>query len=333
MKKVRVGVVGVGYLGRFHAEKYAAMEEANLVGVADTDEKRLRELSDKYGIKGYTDYKKLMERVDAVSIVVPTTLHHQVARDFLRQGVDVMVEKPMTCTLSEAGKLIDLASGKGLILQVGHLERFNPAIMGLKNYVEKPLFIESHRLSTFKGRGIDVDVVLDLMIHDIDIILSIVKSNLKRVHAVGVPVITPNTDIANVHLQFDDGCTANVTVSRISNKNMRKIRIFQSNAYLSADYASKEITVIRKTGNNGNLGFPGIEAETKVFPESDALMEELRSFLRAVKTRERPVVSGEDGRRALQLALKITRQINKKIKAKDLSRILTAIEVNGPSAN
>lgn len=333
MKRIKVGVVGVGYLGRFHAEKYAAMEEADLVGVADTDEKRLREFLDGCDTKGYTDYRELMQRVEAVSIVVPTTLHYQVARDFLRHGVDVLVEKPMTCTLSEAGKLIDLANGKKLILQVGHLERFNAAILGLKDYVEKPLFIESHRLSTFKGRGIDVDVVLDLMIHDIDIILSIVKSNLKSAHAVGVPVITPNTDIANVHLRFENGCTANVTVSRISNKNMRKIRIFQPSAYLSADYASKEITIIRKTGNNGNLGFPGIEAETKVFPESDSLREELRSFLHAVKTREKPVVSGEDGRSALQLALKITRQINNKIKTKDLSRILTAIEVNGPSAN
>ncbi|MDP2800111.1 MAG: Gfo/Idh/MocA family oxidoreductase [Deltaproteobacteria bacterium] len=313
MQKVKVGVVGVGYLGQYHAEKYASMEEADLVGIVDIDKKRAHEIAEKYGAKTYTDYKDLIGKVEAVSVVVPTTLHYPVAGHFLRQGIDVLLEKPMTCTLAEASRLIKLAKARNLILQVGHLERFNPAVVALRDHLENPLFIESHRLSTFKGRGIDVDVVLDLMIHDIDIILNIVKSKLKDIHAVGVPVITPNTDIANVRLEFENGCTANVTVSRISNKNMRKIRIFQPNAYLSVDYARREIMVIKKTAQNGMYGFPGIEEQVASFPESDSLAEELRAFVSSVRTRKPPVVSGEDGQRALQVALKIMKQINRTI--------------------
>ncbi|TSA11166.1 MAG: gfo/Idh/MocA family oxidoreductase [Deltaproteobacteria bacterium] len=313
MQKVKVGVIGVGYLGQYHAEKYASMEEADLVGIVDIDKKRAHEIAEKYGAKTYTDYKDLIGKVEAVSVVVPTTLHYPVAGHFLRQGIDVLLEKPMTCTLAEASRLIKLAKARNLILQVGHLERFNPAVVALKDHLENPLFIESHRLSTFKGRGIDVDVVLDLMIHDIDIILNIVKSKLKDIHAVGVPVITPNTDIANVRLEFENGCTANVTVSRISNKNMRKIRIFQPNAYLSVDYARREIMVIKKTAQNGMYGFPGIEEQVASFPESDSLAEELRAFVSSVRTRKPPVVSGEDGQRALQVALKIMKQINRTI--------------------
>ncbi|MDQ7838410.1 MAG: Gfo/Idh/MocA family oxidoreductase [Thermodesulfobacteriota bacterium] len=313
MQKVKVGVVGVGYLGQYHAEKYASMAEADLIGVVDIDKKRAHEIAEKYGAKPYTNYKDLIGKVEAVSVVVPTTLHYPVAGHFLRQGIDVLLEKPMTCTLSEASRLIKLAKAKNLILQVGHLERFNPAVVALRDHLENPLFIESHRLSTFKGRGIDVDVVLDLMIHDIDIILNIVKSKLKNIHAVGVPVITPNTDIANVRLEFENGCTANVTVSRISNKNMRKIRIFQPNAYLSVDYARREIVVIKKTTQNGMYGFPGIEEQVASFPESDSLAEELRAFVSSVRTRKPPVVSGEDGQRALHVALKIMKQINRTI--------------------
>lgn len=313
MRKVKVGVVGVGYLGQYHAEKYASMEEADLIGVVDIDKKRAHEIAKKYGTKTYTDYKDLIGKVEAVSVVVPTTLHYAVASHFLRQGIDVLLEKPMTCTLAEASRLIKLAKARNLILQVGHLERFNPAVVALRDHLENPLFIESHRLSTFKGRGIDVDVVMDLMIHDIDIILNIVKSKLKDIHAVGVPVITPNTDIANVRLEFESGCTANVTVSRISTKNMRKIRIFQPNTYLSVDYARREIVVIKKTTQNGMYGFPGIEEQAASFPESDSLAEELRAFVSSVLTRKPPVVPGEDGQRALQVALKIMKQINRNI--------------------
>lgn len=309
MKKIKVGVIGVGYLGRFHCEKYASMDEAELVGIADLDEDRVKETEKKYGVKGFGNYKDLIGQVEAVSIVVPTTLHHRVARDFLMAGADVMVEKPMTCTLAEANSLIKLARAKKRILQVGHLERFNPAVTAMQEHVENPLFIESHRLTTFKGRGIDVDVVLDLMIHDIDIIFNLVKSDLKRVHAVGVPVITPFSDIANVHLEFRNGCTANVTVSRISGKNMRKIRVFQPHSYISVDYATREVTVMEKSKDNGEFGLPDIKTNTYCFPESDSLAEELRSFLQSVRNRQQPVVTGEDGRRALQLALQITKQI------------------------
>lgn len=314
MTKVKVGVIGVGYLGQYHAEKYASMEEADLVGVVDIDKKRAHEIAEKYCTKAYIDYKDLIGKVEAVSVVVPTTLHCPVVGDFLKQGIDVLIEKPMTCTLAEADKLIRLAKTKGLILQVGHLERFNPAIMALNDYLENPLFIESHRLTTFRGRGIDVDVVLDLMIHDIDIVLSIAKSDLKSIHAAGVPVITANTDIANARLQFKNGCTANLTVSRISAKNMRKIRVFQPNAYLSIDYASRELTVIKKSLGEGILGFPGIKANISSFPDGDSLLAELRAFISSVRTRKAPLVSGEEGRKALGIALKIVRQINNNVK-------------------
>jgi len=227
MNEIRAGVIGVGYLGKFHAEKYAAMDNVRLVGVGDIDRSRAEDIAARLGSQSVTDYRNLLSRVDAVSIVVPTESHFNVGLEFLNHDTDVLIEKPMTTTLEQADELIDVAESRGRILQIGHLERFNPAVLALKDIITRPMFIEAHRLSIFKDRSTDVSVVLDLMIHDIDIILNIVKSEIKSIHAAGAPVICEHADIANVRLQFESGCVANITASRISAKNQRKIRFFQ----------------------------------------------------------------------------------------------------------
>lgn len=310
MKKIRVGVIGVGYLGKFHAEKYARMDNVDLVGVADLNEEEARQVAERVGTKAYSNYKDLFGSVDAVSIVVPTPAHFTVARDFLKNDVDVFIEKPMTTTLEDADDLIRFAEAEGLILQVGHLERFNPAIVALQDIVHNPRFIESHRLSIYKERCTDVSVVLDLMIHDIDIILNFVGSRVKNVHAAGIPVVSEHTDIANARLEFENGAVANVTASRISTKNERKIRLFQRNAYVSVDFANQEITVIQKGSKNNSGLIPGMEIKQICFARSDALEDELKSFIEAVLRREPPKVTGQMGREALEVALIIMEQID-----------------------
>ncbi|MBT9440161.1 MAG: Gfo/Idh/MocA family oxidoreductase, partial [Desulfobacterales bacterium] len=231
MKKLRVGVIGTGYLGKFHAEKYAGMDEVELVGVVDIEKEKAENTAANFGISAYTNYKDLFGKVDAVSIVVPTPVHFTVSKNFLENGIDVLIEKPITTTLEEADELIKIAESKDLIIQVGHLERFNPAVVALQDIVKNPRFIESHRLSIYKERCTDVSVILDLMIHDIDIILNFVRYSIKSIHAAGIPVISKHVDIANARLEFENGCVANVTASRISTKNERKIRLFQKDAY------------------------------------------------------------------------------------------------------
>jgi predicted dehydrogenase len=318
MKNLRVGVVGVGYIGTFHAEKYAAIEGVELAGVVDIVPERAKSIAERFGTKSFADYRDLIGLVDAVSIVVPTPLHFPISRDFLEKDVDVLIEKPMTETLEEADALIEIADSRGPIIQVGHLERFNPAVVALRKIVEGPLFVESDRLHIPKipepgkvVRGTEVDVVLDLMIHDIDIVLSFVKSEVKNIHAVGVPVVTPYVDIANARLVFENGCVANITASRISLKNMRKIRIFQKDTYVSVDYANHEITVIRKDGKGSKLPIPGVSAEHLSFEKADSLGAEVEAFVRSVRNREVPLVSGRDGRNALRVALSIMDQIKK----------------------
>jgi len=306
-KKIRVGVIGVGYLGRFHAQKYAAMEGAELAGAADVDPARAEAVAKECGTAAFTDYRELLERTDAVSIVVPTVHHHRVAMDCLERGIDILLEKPMTVTLAEADALIRLADEKQLILQVGHLERFNPAVLAVQPLLKNPLFIEAHRLSVFKNRGTDVDVILDLMIHDIDIILSMVKSPVQSIHTVGAPVITQLTDIANARIVFENGCTANITVSRISLDNVRKMRIFQPGRYLAVDFGKKEVMAVRLKQEAG--GFPLPEISNHAFQEQDVLELELREFVENVRLRRQPTVSGREGRRALEIALDVIRQI------------------------
>ncbi|MDP2861394.1 MAG: Gfo/Idh/MocA family oxidoreductase [Desulfobacterales bacterium] len=310
MKKLRVGVVGAGYLGKFHAEKYSQMEDVELVGIADSDRVQAESVSKKVKTNAYTDYRDLIGKTDAVSVVVPTPAHFEVSRDFLENGIDVLIEKPITTTLAEADELISISAARGLIIQVGHLERFNPAILALKDIVKNPRFIESHRLSIFKERGTDVSVVLDLMIHDIDIISGFVKSEIKSIHAAGIPVITGLADIANTRLEFMNGCVANVTASRISTKNERKIRLFQQDAYISVDFANHEITVVRKKESEKESLIPGMEIKQICFEKSDALKDELTAFVKAVSRREVPEVTGQVGRDALKVALSVMEQID-----------------------
>lgn len=309
MNKLHVGVIGTGYLGKFHAEKYGRIEEVDLVGVVDIDRQKAEEVAEKLGTTPYVDYEELFGKVDAVSIVVPTPIHHSVARDFLKHDVDVLLEKPMTSTLEEADELIAIAASKGLIIQVGHLERYNPAVVSLRDIVKQPKFIESHRLSVYNSRGTDVSVVLDLMIHDIDLILNFVRSKIRNIHAAGIPVISDHVDIANARLEFESGCVANVTASRISAKNERKIRFFQRDAYISVDFAKSSINVVSPKDDAQENIIPGMEARESSFSKGDALEDEIRAFIKSVTNRETPEVSGKVGRDVLNIALSIMDQI------------------------
>ena len=309
MQNIKAGVIGVGYLGRFHAQKYAAMDGVELVGVADTEKEQAEKIAEECSTNAFTDYREMLDKVDAVSIVVPTVFHHEVAVTCLQQKIDVLVEKPITTNLEEADDLIAQAEDSDCILQVGHLEQFNPAVMAMKPMLTHPLFIEAHRISVFKNRGTDVDVVLDLMIHDIDIILSIIDAPLKTIHTVGAPVITELTDIANARLIFENGCTANVTVSRISMDNIRRMRIFQPGKYLSVDFTKKEIMSVKlKEQKQSTFPIPDITKQT--FSDQDILELELKDFISNVRNRTRPSVSGYEGRRALEIALQVVDQIN-----------------------
>jgi predicted dehydrogenase len=309
MKKLRTAVVGVGYLGQFHAEKYAQLPNAELVAVVDTDRQRADDLAARLGSRGVTDYRQILDEVDAVSIVVPTQYHFEVARAFLERGVHVLLEKPITTTLAEADELIRIAQERHAVFQVGHLERFNPVVMALEGILTKPGFIESVRIAPFKPRGTDVNVVLDLMIHDIDIIQNIVGSPVKQINSIGAPVFTDEEDIANARIQFVNGCVANVTASRISLKSERRMRIFQPDSYISVDFQNKKLAVFRKGDGEMFPGVPNVQMEEKSFEQGDALKSEIESFLGSVVSGKPPVVTGEDGRRALETALLINKKL------------------------
>jgi predicted dehydrogenase len=304
---INVGVVGVGYLGKFHAEKYAASAKANLVAVVDTDEARAKEIGAAVGVEAVTDYRGLFGRVNCVSIAVPTRFHYQVARDFIDAGIDVLVEKPLTAEIDEARELVAAAQQKNVILQVGHLERFNPAIRRLEGVVKSPKFVECHRLAPFIERGTDVDVVLDLMIHDIDVIASLVRSPVVRVEAVGVPVLTDKPDIANARITFANGCIANVTSSRVSLKRERKVRFFQSDAYISIDYDQRRAQIYHKPAPGA--GWLDIRAENIEITDGDALADEIDSFLDCVAARTMPLVGGAEALLALEIASLISKQL------------------------
>jgi predicted dehydrogenase len=306
MSRITTAVVGVGYLGKFHAQKYAKVPESQLLAVVDVDPHAAQAAVRAADVRALTDYRELLGRVDAVSIVVPTRLHYEVARDFLSHGSHVLLEKPMTSTLDEAQDLIDLARRHRRILQIGHLERFNNAILDLDRVLDRPLFIETHRLAPYKPRGTDVSVVLDLMIHDIDIILNIVRSDLARLDASGVPVLSDAVDIANARLVFKNGCVANVTASRVSQKTERKMRVFQHDAYISIDFQDRVLSVHRKGSGEMFPGVPKIENEQFRYEDGDALRTEIELFLKAIRENAEPVVSGEDGKRALETAIRIT---------------------------
>lgn len=310
-RRTRCAVVGVGHLGRFHAEKYARIAEAELVAVVDVDEARAREIAGKHGCEALTEHRALAGRVDAASVSVPTVAHHEVARDLLAAGIDVLVEKPITRTLAEADDLVRLAADRGAILQVGHVERFNQALVALGSRIHSPRFIESHRLSAFTGRATDVDVVLDLMIHDLDIIATLVQSDLTTVEAVGVPILSEQADIANARVKFANGCIANITASRVSMNPVRKIRLFQPDAYISIDFQSNRIQIFRLDRSGPQ---PEIAGEEIDIEKGDALEAEIRAFVDCVRTRERPLVSGVEGRTALAMAERVREALEESIR-------------------
>ena len=312
---VRVAVVGVGYLGQFHAEKYAAIAETNLVAVVDVESSKASQIAGKLSCRACSSHREIIGEVEAASVVVPTQDHYRISRDLLEAGIHVLVEKPMTATLEEADFLIQLAKAKGLVLQVGHLERFNPAVVAAREYVHQPLFVESHRLGSFNERGTEVDVILDLMIHDIDIILSLVPFPLQDIRVGGAKVLTPHTDIATVRLEFANGCIANVTASRISARRMRKIRIFQPDSYLSLDYSEREVELFRKLTERGADGFPEIEYKQLPVADADPLEEQLRAFSESVRIGKRPMVSGEEGRKALEVATQVSELIKEQMES------------------
>ena len=309
MQKMRTAVIGVGYLGRFHAQKYAALPNSQLVGIADPSEAARAAVSAELGVPGHADYRELLGRVDAVSIVTPTPQHFAVAKEFLEAGAHVLVEKPMTTTVEEGVALVEAARRAGRALQVGHLERFNAAVQAVQPILTVPRFIESARLAPFKHRGTDVNVVLDLMIHDIDLILSIVRSPVVSVDAIGSSVFSSEIDIANARLRFANGCVANATASRVSLKTERRLRLFQDDAYVSVDLHQKVLTVIRKGAGMGSDGMPQVAIEENSYEQGDALKVEIEAFLQAAASGDAPPVTGEDGLLALSTAVSITEQV------------------------
>ncbi|RMG58063.1 MAG: gfo/Idh/MocA family oxidoreductase [Deltaproteobacteria bacterium] len=305
---IRAGVIGVGKLGRYHAQKYAAIDGVELAGVYDLDRERADQVAREFGTRSYPSLGRLLRDVDLVSIAVPTVDHYEVAKRCLRAGKHVLIEKPLTETVTQARKLINLAREKGLVLQVGHVERFNPALKRVATYVRNPGFIEAERISPFPERGTDVDVILDLMIHDLDLILHFVKSPVKRVHAVGVPVLSEKVDIANARILFESGCVANVTASRASMKVSRKIRIFQEDGYFSIDFVEKNIKVVRMS-IDPTSGKKSLSGELLKTEEGDPLLDEIKSFIESVRSGKEPEVTGLDGLRALEVAFQVRKKI------------------------
>jgi len=319
MNNIKIAVIGVGHLGKNHAKHLSKIPGCTLVGVVDTNQKAADEIAQLYQTKAYTDYKKVLRHVDAVSIATPTVAHYQVARKALSKGIHTFIEKPISTTVLEANKLISLAEKYKAVLQVGHIERFNPAFVAAREYLKDPKFIECHRLSSFSFRSIDIDIVLDLMIHDIDLILSIVKSPVKKVDAVGVKIISEKNDLANARLVFENGCVANLTASRASDKAMRKMRIFTGTTYASIDFAEKTASVYERKGDLSTLAAnppPGfnpkefmldkfINVRNLTITPYDQLEQELTSFVESIQNNKTPVVSGADGRDALAICHKI----------------------------
>ena len=301
--QLRVAVVGVGHLGQHHVRLLAAMDDVRLVGIVDTKPGRAEEIGAKVGVPGFTHLRDLpFDRLDAATVAVPTVSHVDVALPLIDAGLSILVEKPLASSLGEADRLIESATRRGVVLAAGHTERFNPAVVAALPLVSNPRFVEVHRLGTFPERSLDIDVVFDLMIHDLDLLLTSVKSEVTSIEAIGVNVLTPRTDIANVRLRFASGCIANVTASRISRDKVRKLRFFQRESYLSIDYATQEAEIYRLVAQNGR---PGIEGGKLDVQRDEPLRAELADFVDAVRRRREPGVSGRAGREALALATRV----------------------------
>ncbi|GAB4312135.1 MAG: Gfo/Idh/MocA family oxidoreductase [Candidatus Sumerlaeia bacterium] len=332
MEKLRVGVIGVGHLGQHHARIYSEHKRCHLVGVVDINQKRAAEIAARCRTQSFFDHKVILGMVDAVSIAVPTVSHYAIARDFLEAGVHVLVEKPIANSVSEASALIQLAKEKNRVLQVGHIEHFNAAIQYAKSILSRPLFVETHRLGPYDPRVKDIGVVLDLMIHDIDIILQLVNSHIVEMDAVGVNILSSKEDVANVHLKFENGCTANVTVSRVYPKFMRKVRVFQDNAYISIDCKRQIVEVHRRQpAGRAGQGEPPykIVTEKRKFRSKEPLKMEIDHFLECVQEGKKPYVTGEQARNALEVVVHITEMIYDRIRKSNLD---THIELPAPLA-
>ena len=310
MSKIRAAVIGVGYLGRFHAQKYAQLPECELVAVVDGREEVRKAVAGEVGTQGLAEYRELLGKVDAVSVVTPTPAHFEIADAFLAAGAHVLVEKPITETPEQARALIAQAAKCKRILQVGHLERFNAAVLAAEPHISSPRFMECVRLAPYKERGTDVNVVLDLMIHDIDLVQSLAASEIVSIDAIGTPVFSGEIDIANARIRFANGCVANTTASRVSLKTERKLRIFEDAAYISLDLQQKILTLIRKREGVPQPGQLPVSIEEANLEQGDALKSEIESFLDCIRNNKRPIVSGDDGLRALETAIRISEQVH-----------------------
>ncbi len=307
-KLIKAGVIGVGYLGNHHARIYNETRGIKLIGVSDIDISVGMEIANKFGVSFFKSPAGLLEEIDVVSIAAPTTTHYRLAREALLSGVHTLVEKPITEKPEEAEELIDLSKENSLVLQVGHIERFNPAIIAVSNLVKEPMFIETQRIATHNERGTDVAVVLDLMVHDIDIVLAFLQSNVEKIEAIGIPILSEEYDIANARVEFENGAIANLTTSRVSYKKERKIRFFQKNMYISVDYLSYQADVWKKIEINGK---PYVKKEEVRIIPKEPLRAEIESFVRCVRSGDSPVVNGEDGKKAIQLAYRIIESMDK----------------------
>ncbi len=323
MSKIKVGVIGTGHLGKLHTKMFKSINNCDLIGVHDANPEQAKAVSEEFGVVGFNSLEDLLSKVDAVSIAATTTAHHELAKKCFEKGVHVFIEKPITATIKEAEELVELSEKKKLNLQVGHIERFNPALVAMEKYINDPKFIQTDRLAQFNPRGTDVAVVLDLMIHDIDIILSLVKSDVVDIQANGVAVVSDHLDIANARLQFENGAVANVTASRISQKKMRKMRIFQKDTYVALDFITGVSEAYRLLAPNAEViqsqisfGEIGIGEKRKKLvyeqpeqKELNALQYELELFVNSVMNKTKPIVSGTDGLRALKVAQLIIKKI------------------------
>lgn len=317
MHKIKCAIIGVGYLGRFHAQKYQMLQNVELVGVCDVNVNACEAVARELNVAAFTHYSDLFGQVDAVSIAATTSEHYAIARDCLLNGIHVLIEKPITETVAQAQELIAIAAEKNLKLQVGHLERFNAARIALEPYLEQPLFIDSQRLAPYTPRGADVNVILDLMIHDIDIIQAIVKSPIVSIDAQGAPVLSSSIDIANARITFKNHCVANVVASRISFKTARKMRIFQPQSYISIDYHQKQFAIFEKGDGEMFPGIPNIVHQESIFEKGDALLDEIKAFISCIEKDTTPLVTGQEGCEALATAAKITSLINSNLRARE----------------
>jgi predicted dehydrogenase len=311
-EKIKVGVIGVGHMGEYHVQKYKALPTVDLVGIVDVNSERAKEIAHRYGTKAFNDHEELLTRVDGVSLAVPTDSHYQVAKDILTHDVHLLIEKPLTYTLEPANSLINMAREKDLILQGCLVERFNPAIVKMRSLIDQPIYIEAHRMNPFTVRGTDVDVVLDLMIHDIDIILNIVPYGIREIHAVGSCMLTGSNDVANARIIFENNTVANITASRVSDKVCRQIRVFQDSMHITVDYQKRELSLTQKDCKPDMVCSPhGMCTELFTFPDCDPLADQIASFVKSMGNGTRPAAGIPDGRKALEVSLNIIDQIEK----------------------